>query len=785
MDAVAAWSRHLAEHLAPHEASSAERVGTAYVAGGRRRRDLMRTTAPEPGGFGGTGPGELPIILDGLRAVAGDLLGLLASHPMANLLVLIAMRGAGRPARDPSQAAPHGYGAAPSSADAVPSLGQTIDALRNRLAAQGIPADRADELTYDTLKLIFQQDRGPAEIEAFLRALAGSPPSGPPAGSALPSAPGETSGWMLPPWLWLYFLGVLAPSVPSAVEGFQDDVAGMATLVGYLAANVQRAGTAILTAAGLLEFLPALLLLTGILGVLFPGPRGRWAERRHRLQPSDDPVIGEMTAYVRRHAPAAGLRLGERDDRLARVYPVGWREARVAVYPPLVRLWSRDRDAAQAVLLHEVAHLRQGDHLIVGLASPFAWFVRTWGVALAALALVPAVVYLAVGGTGTSPVLNSVLYVAVAVPISLILPVAGLWVAELSADRYAMSVAGPAALARALGPARPAGPVIGRLLGLLSHPPLRLRSWAARSWPGGTAALAALWPLAFVVRLIAITVYELFARMLNGSSFTEAVQVVAGGLPEELSSVRTLLAEMAALLLNWPLIAPLWLRIWAPLRASRHRFAPYLLSALVPGLLVAGGFATGTAGEVSVASSGPASSAAAPAPPATGPATGPATDPAADPVTEPATERTGLVDDRPWTGQALPADLRITAFARLDQQGGDPGWKARAAGRLGAGVWRADEDGRLTFSDLTGGSDLRPGQGGWLRIGDEVTFWLPIEQVTASGSVATEINGTIDLRGSPAVMNASWARKPDGSAADLLASPALDFTARLDVRTAP
>ncbi|GAA4587599.1 hypothetical protein GCM10023194_37030 [Planotetraspora phitsanulokensis] len=782
MDAVAAWSRHLAEQLVPDEVASAERVGAAYVAGGRRRRDLMRSTAPEPGGFGGVSPGELPIILDALRAVAGDLLGLLGSHPLADLLALVVMRAAAHPARGPSQAAPHGYGTAPSSGDVSPSLGQTIDALRNRLAAQGLADGRADELTYDTLKLVFQHDRGPAEIEAFLRALAGSPPPGSPTGGTLPAPPGQGSGWMLPPWLWLYFLGVLAPSVPQAVEGLQDDVDGMATLVGYLAANVQRAGVAILTTAGILEFLPALLLLAGILGVLLPGPRGRWAERRHRLLPSDDPVIGEMTAYVRRHAPAAGLRLGERDDRLARVYPMGWRRARVAVYPPLVRLWSRDREAAQAVLLHEVAHLRQGDHLIVGLASPFAWFVRTWGAGLAVLALVPAAIYLVAGGTGASPILNSVLYVTVAVPISLILPVAGLWVAELSADRYAMSVAGPAALARALGPSRPRESAIRGAIGLLSHPPLRLRLWAARSWPEGTAALAALWPLAYVVRLIAITIFELFARMLNGSSFAEAAQVVATGLPAELSSVRTLLAEMAVLLLNWPLIAPLWLRVWAPLRASRQRFAPYLLSALVPGLLVAGGFAPGSAGEAAVALDGPPRSAASPTPADTRPPSAPATEP---PATAPAAERTGLVDDRPWTGQALPVDLRITAFVRLDQPTGDPGWKARAAGRLGAGVWQAHADGRFTFTDLTGRTDLRPGEGGWLRIGDEVTFWLPIEQVTESGSATTEINGTIELRGSPVVMNALWARKPDGSAADLLASPALDFTARLDVRTTP
>ncbi|MEV6866409.1 M48 family metalloprotease [Streptosporangium subroseum] len=615
------------------------------------------------------------------------------------------------------------------------------------------------------------------EIEAFLRALAGSPPSAPPAGGEgrLPATGGETSGWMLPPWLWLYFLGILAPSVPQAVESFQNNADGMAALVGRLAANVQRAGTAVLTATGILEFLPALLLLAGIAGVLFPGARGRWAERRHRLLPSDEPVIGEMAAFARHHAPAAELRLGERHDRLARVYPVGWREARVAVYPPLVRLWAEDRQAAQAVLLHEVAHLRQGDHLIVGLASPFVWSVKVWGAALAVLALVPSTIYLIAGGVGASPVLSSVLYVMVAIPISLILPVAGLWVAELSADRYAMTVVGAAALARALGPARPHGSAIRRVLGLLSHPPRRLRLWAVLAWPGGTVALAALWPLACVVRLAAVAIFELVARMLNGSPFPEALETVAGGFPEELSSVSTLLAEMTVLLVNWPLLAPLWLRIWTPFRAARHRFAPYLMSALLPGLLIAGGLTAGTGDEAAPAPSGPT-----PTLEAVPERIGPVGTPEATP------ERTGLVDDRPWTGQDLPVNLRILApYSTLEQHGGDPAWKGVAAGWLGAGVWNAGKDGLFAFTALADRPDLRPGVGGWLRIGDEVTFWLPIEQDTEGRTVATKINGMIDLGRSPAVMNAFWARKPDGSPADLLPALALEFTATLDVSTAP
>ncbi|MEV5408931.1 M48 family metalloprotease [Thermopolyspora sp. NPDC052614] len=846
MDAVAVWSRRLAEQLAPAEAASAERVGAAYVSGGRRRRDLMRSTAAEPGGFGGAGAAELPIILDALRVVSGDLLGLLGNHPLAGVIALLAMRAAARgtppdpvrwvdqgpapaygqggpapgagpqahpgsePAHGPdpasAQASGHGFEQAQAPAPAsdpaasAPALDQAIAGLRERLRAHGVAPERAEALTYDTLKLVFRQDRDPAEIDAFLRALAGSPPSAPPAAqaatataspaAALPATRGEGSGWMLPPWLWLYFLGVLAPNAPQAIASIAEDVEGMATLFGYLGTGVERAGVAVLTASGLLEFLPALLLLAGLAGVLLPGTRGRWVERRHRLlPPGDDPVLNQMEAFVRRHAPGAGIRLGERHDRLARVYPVGWREARVAVYPPLVRLWGTDREAAQAVLLHEVAHLRQGDHLIVGLASPFAWLVRIWAVALIVLAVIPVTFYVLLGGPAASAAVLPALLAAFEIPISLILPVAGLWVAELSADRYAVNVVGPSALARALGPTRPHVGVLHRIFGLLSHPPSRLRLWSARSWPGGTAALAALWPLAYVLWLAGVSLFEVLAHMLLDSSFGDALATAIDGLPRKLAAARTELAEMAVLLVNWPLIAPLWLRVWTPLRATRHRLAPYLAPTLVPCLLLAGGLTAGTPSELTSGTQAnlaidrsPVATPTQPPPPAvTVPASltpGPGS--AATP------ERTGVIDDRPWAGQPLPVSLRLQPpYQKLNQLLGDPAWRNIAAGWLGAGVWRAEKDGRLTFTDLMKRPDLHPTGGYWFRQADTVTFWLPIEQGTAGQTTTFEINGTIDLGQTPAVIDAHWFRKFDGTTNDTNPWPMIDFAAALDITSSP
>jgi len=81
-------------------------------------------------------------------------------------------------------------------------------------------------------------------------------------------------------------------------------------------------------------------------------------------------LIGDLAVLIptevsnERHQIALYTGHGE----MARIYPVGWRTARIAVFRPLPELWRRDRETAQAILLHEVAHRRHGHQFVVGLA---------------------------------------------------------------------------------------------------------------------------------------------------------------------------------------------------------------------------------------------------------------------------------------------------------------------------------------------------------------------------------------------------------------------------------
>jgi Zn-dependent protease with chaperone function len=157
----------------------------------------------------------------------------------------------------------------------------------------------------------------------------------------------------------------------------------------------------------ILSGLTCVIFAAGVIATLFPQLRGRVVERRlgPALGEADDDgaVLAEMQLFVCQHDPSIRLRATTRDDQVAEIYPVGWRAARIAVFRPLPELWRRDREAAQAVLLHEVAHRRHGDQLVVGLGSPMVWFMRIWVPVFVVLALAPVVVYAALGGGVADP----------------------------------------------------------------------------------------------------------------------------------------------------------------------------------------------------------------------------------------------------------------------------------------------------------------------------------------------------------------------------------------------
>lgn len=378
-----------------------------------------------------------------------------------------------------------------------------------------------------------------------------------------PSPTRPARSWNPPPWLWLTLLLFLA-QVPTLI----GHAFGVGTGLGQFSeAGHGRFVTALLS---LVQLLPLFFLLAAALALFAPRARCHFVERRYGLLPPDHPLMApaagaprapgevpephfhdEMAAFLTEHAPGTQLRFSTQAGFSARVYPGGWRVTRIGVFASLVHLWEADVEAARAVLLHELGHLRHGEQHVAGLGSPFTALVRVWPYVLGGLVVVP-VTLLFVTGNATAPLtLAEVVLVLFSVPKVLLLVVAALWSAELGADRHAARAAGADTLVRALrrleegdrgGPAR------------LYHPPAGLRIWfASRAETGGVLLLLTLlWPFALLTQLLLTMLGAVPAYVLLGASWDRASREVLALAHDALTADPAWWATLAVVLV-WPL----------------------------------------------------------------------------------------------------------------------------------------------------------------------------------------------------------------------------------------
>ncbi|MFC8342444.1 M48 family metalloprotease [Streptomyces sp. NPDC057280] len=409
-------------------------------------------------------------------------------------------------------------------------------------------------------------------------------------------APGRadrpTGLWGPPPWLWLT-LGLFAAQVSFLV----DWVAWTASWSG----PEHGRGPALLTALALtfVQLLPVVFLLAGALSVVPPQPRTWWVERRYQLRPPDHApdgtphVYDQMRRFLTLQAPGVELRVTMRRDLLARVYPGGWRTTRVGVFNPLVILWQRDREAAEAVLLHEIGHLRYGEQHVAGLGSPFTGLVRAWPYVFAVFGLLPVALLLA-SGNAAAPLLSAqIVLVVLTVPKILLIVVSALWTAELTADRYAAGTAAPTAQRRALNAlAQSPHDALARLY----HPPVRLRLWftSRTEQPVPQLLLVLLWPAAVLTEnLLDLGGADVAYRLLDDTTAADATRKAVSLTHEQFVSGPTWWATLGTLA-AWPLLTGLWARLWGWRGRATGTFprASYATSALLPALILVLGLLT-------------------------------------------------------------------------------------------------------------------------------------------------------------------------------------------------
>ncbi|MET9002864.1 hypothetical protein [Amycolatopsis sp. NPDC004169] len=358
-----------------------------------------------------------------------------------------------------------------------------------------------------------------------------------------------------PPWLLFWFFTALCWTVPRQLPAWRDSLFDLVGVTPNPAATVP--GSDVLRVAGLVDLMPAVVLLAAVVTVAGAGVRGRLVERRYGL--SDDlrtPSLAAIAAYARAQLPGVEVRANpRRTDLLAFAYLRRPRRPRLAVFAPLVVLWRRDRAAAEAVVRHELAHCRQGDTYLAGATSPLAFLVRHWFALFAWAAVVP------VGAVWFADVLDGSVHSAgqLVAGLGLILlnafglllaaitlPVAGSWSAEFAADHVA--AAGPA---MRLGAPHP-----GRVLARLTHPPMALRRRLLRAGPRATAfAAIACYPLGWLVQLgwLLLAAHAAWLQIGESGTLRALGLWAAAGWP-----VWTAAALLAA---AWPLLRWPWARV--------------------------------------------------------------------------------------------------------------------------------------------------------------------------------------------------------------------------------
>jgi len=415
-----------------------------------------------------------------------------------------------------------------------------------------------------------------------------------------------------PPWLWLWLMIFLILSLPYYVavwgRNIQELLASPNSGLGWITTSAYR----ILGLVGLLELVPSFALLLGLLALLRPALRRNRLEKDYKLKPitSPTPVMAEILEFVHQHAPGIEVRANRlRFDQTPFVYPLEFNKTAIAIFGQFIRLWRADRPAAEAILLHELAHYRHGDALLIGAGSPFRAVVEQWGRLYLHLFLLPFLLsfaaitllffweigqlaQLGVGGIGMLAqvifhTIGQALFMALGALITsfglliwiasiFIVPMTAIWCSELNADQAPTAHSQQETfntLKKLPEKAR------GRrwLLYRLAHPPNRLRQWMVINSNNlfGKVSLLLLFPLSFGLKV-------LLMRLLEAIASVQGIAIVPISWVASTFTLSIIWLITALVLAVWPFCAPLWEQLLSGSKQSASlNSLPYWISACI------------------------------------------------------------------------------------------------------------------------------------------------------------------------------------------------------------
>jgi hypothetical protein len=361
-------------------------------------------------------------------------------------------------------------------------------------------------------------------------------------------------------------------------------------------------------------------LACGLLTVLFPRLRASYIERRHNLMtPPTLNSLSEIGEFISRHAPGLAVKANLHRPGRIYIYPSGFRKATLAIFSGFMILWKVDREAAEAVLLHEIAHQQRGDALFMGPGSLLERSIKIALLLFVVFTVLPTVLLSAgytfentrsmlqlrelqfvtghPGAVDLRP-LPALLWGIIMLIVSNLLgillkcagfstmilvafaqPVAGMWAAELNADHL---VAGQLkyreGLLRVLSAKENRVGWRRRLMFRLSHPPDGLRRFLLRHGQSyATCLMLLIYPAAFLVEGALVLAYYISSyAMLAGSSLS--MSYVGGsdtgmGIPDfwrglavytsqSFTSHAPVWLYAALMLLIWPFVMRRWERLF-------------------------------------------------------------------------------------------------------------------------------------------------------------------------------------------------------------------------------
>jgi hypothetical protein len=282
------------------------------------------------------------------------------------------------------------------------------------------------------------------------------------------------------------------------------------------------------------------------------------------------------------------------------IYLAGYRRANLALPPGFLKLWRLDRKAAEAVLLHEIAHYRRGDTLLVGTGSLLEAVIKFSAVYYLILFALPFLIINlyewseAQASIAFWPFVRSNLLIACGYFLSylssLIILLAAIWDAEFDADIVVLREQGTHEhLYRGLALKKTKW--LTWFFQRLSHPPARLRRWLiSLPQPLQPTFLLLFFPLAYFMRLLALHLRAVVTSLSSGLPLADLD--FWGNTQAFLLATQRLWLLAGFLLALWPLLVRLWEALFLRRLASRPR---YQVIYIAIGLLVAlPGFVTFT-----------------------------------------------------------------------------------------------------------------------------------------------------------------------------------------------